>query len=95
MEQIGQPGEGAMKLVLEDGTELSGRAFGDSRAVSGEVLFNTAMTGYVETLTDPSYCGQILVCTYPLAGNYGVPSPRPPESIDRPSSRAPDGNGPP
>ncbi len=73
-----------MKLVLEDGTELLGRAFGDSRAVAGEVVFNTAMTGYVETLTDPSYRGQILVCTYPLVGNYGVPSPRRPGSIERP-----------
>jgi carbamoyl-phosphate synthase small subunit len=44
-----------MRLVLEDGTEIRGRAFGDSRAVSGEVVFNTGMTGYVETLTDPSY----------------------------------------
>jgi carbamoyl-phosphate synthase small subunit len=73
-----------MRLVLEDGTELRGRTFGDSRAVSGEVVFNTGMTGYVETLTDPSYRGQILVCTYPLVGNYGVPSPRPRGSIERP-----------
>lgn len=73
-----------MKLVLEDGTELLGQPFGDSRAVAGEVVFNTAMTGYVETLTDPSYRGQILVCTYPLVGNYGVPKPRPPGSIERP-----------
>jgi carbamoyl-phosphate synthase small subunit len=84
MDQIGQLGTVAMKLVLEDGTELRGRAFGDSRAVSGEVVFNTGMTGYIETLTDPSYRGQILVCTYPLVGNYGVPSPRPMGSIDRP-----------
>ena len=84
MDSIGQLDTVAMKLVLEDGTELRGRAFGDSRAVSGEVVFNTGMTGYVETLTDPSYCGQILVCTYPLVGNYGVPSPRPVGSIERP-----------
>jgi carbamoyl-phosphate synthase small subunit len=73
-----------MKLVLEDGTELSGTSFGAPRAVGGEVVFNTGMTGYVETLTDPSYRGQILVSTYPLVGNYGVPSPRPKDSIDRP-----------
>ena len=65
-----------MKLVLEDGTEMTGVAFGASGAVTGEVVFNTAMTGYVETLTDPSYRGQILVTTYPLVGNYGVPAPR-------------------
>jgi carbamoyl-phosphate synthase small subunit len=84
MDRIGQPGTSEMRLVLEDGTELRGRAFGDSRAVSGEVVFNTGMTGYVEALTDPSYRGQILVCTYPLVGNYGVPSPRPRGSIERP-----------
>ena len=84
MDPIGQLATVAMKLVLEDGTELRGRAFGDSRAVSGEVVFNTGMTGYVETLTDPSYRGQILVCTYPLVGNYGVPSPHPMGSLDRP-----------
>jgi len=65
-----------MKLYLEDGTELRGRGFGAAAPVAGEVVFNTAMTGYVETLTDPSYKGQILVATYPLAGNYGVPAPR-------------------
>ncbi len=65
-----------MKLVLEDGTELQGEGFGASRAVAGEVVFNTAMAGYVETLTDPSYRGQILVLTYPLIGNYGVPPDR-------------------
>src|SRR5262245_3249802 len=64
------------KLVLNDGTILEGDLFGSSRAVSGEVVFNTGMTGYVETLTDPSYAGQILVLTYPLVGNYGVPEPR-------------------
>ena len=74
----------AMKLVLEDGTELRGLSFGHAGAVAGEVVFNTAMTGYLETLTDPSYRGQILVCTYPLVGNYGVPPPRPAGSLDRP-----------
>ena len=62
-----------IKLVLEDGTEFSGRAFGQPKSVSGEVVFNTAMVGYPESLTDPSYKGQILVLTYPLIGNYGVP----------------------
>lgn len=73
-----------MKLVLEDGTELSGRGFGATRAVGGEVVFNAAMTGYIETLTDPSYRGQILLLTYPLIGNYGVPLPRLAGSIDQP-----------
>jgi carbamoyl-phosphate synthase small subunit len=73
-----------MLLALEDGTELLGQNFGASRHVAGEVVFNTAMTGYVETLTDPSYRGQILVLTYPIVGNYGVPAPRKPCSLDRP-----------
>jgi carbamoyl-phosphate synthase small subunit len=71
-------------LLLEDGTTFRGRGFGAVSAVCGEVVFNTGMTGYVETLTDPSYRGQILVMTYPLVGNYGVPAPRPVDSIDRP-----------
>jgi carbamoyl-phosphate synthase small subunit len=62
-----------MKLVLADGTVFSGRSFGALREAQGEVVFNTGMAGYVETLTDPSYRGQILVATYPLQGNYGVP----------------------
>ncbi|MBN1949603.1 MAG: glutamine-hydrolyzing carbamoyl-phosphate synthase small subunit [Bacteroidales bacterium] len=62
-----------IKLILEDGTEFSGKSFGSPESVSGEVVFNTAMTGYPESLTDPSYKGQILVLTYPLIGNYGVP----------------------
>ena len=62
-----------VKLLLEDGTELEGRSFGYEKSVSGEVVFNTAMTGYPESLTDPSYKGQILVLTYPLIGNYGAP----------------------
>ena len=73
-----------MKLVLEDGTDIEGSAFGETDAVYGEVVFNTGMTGYVETLTDPSYKGQILVSTYPLVGNYGVPPPRPVGALDRP-----------
>lgn len=73
-----------MKLVLEDGTEMIGHAFGSLRPVGGEVVFNTGMTGYVETLTDPSYRGQILVLTYPLIGNYGVPAPRVLGSLEQP-----------
>jgi len=61
-------------LTLEDGTTFEGFIFGHSSATSGEVVFNTAMTGYPESLTDPSYEGQILVTTYPILGNYGVPS---------------------
>ncbi len=61
------------RLILEDGTSFEGYSFGAARSVSGEVVFNTAMTGYPESLTDPSYSGQILVITYPLVGNYGVP----------------------
>lgn len=60
-------------LVFEDGTRFKGFSFGAARSVSGEVVFNTAMVGYPETLTDPSYRGQILALTYPLVGNYGVP----------------------
>jgi carbamoyl-phosphate synthase small subunit len=63
-----------IKLVLEDGSEFNGFSFGFENSVSGEVVFNTAMTGYPESLTDPSYKGQILVLTYPLIGNYGVPN---------------------
>jgi len=62
-----------IKLILEDGTVLEGKSFGYHKSVAGEVVFNTAMTGYPESLTDPSYKGQILVSTYPLIGNYGVP----------------------
>lgn len=61
------------KLILEDGTKYPGYSFGSDRSTSGEVVFNTGMVGYVESLTDPSYKGQLLVFTYPLIGNYGVP----------------------
>ena len=61
------------KLILEDNTVLYGKSFGFQKSVSGEVVFNTGMVGYPETLTDPSYKGQILTLTYPLIGNYGVP----------------------
>lgn len=62
-----------MKLFLEDGTPIEGKSFGAKKDAFGEVVFNTGMVGYVESLTDPSYEGQILVLTYPLVGNYGVP----------------------
>lgn len=62
------------RLILEDGTQFEGYSFGAESSVSGEVVFSTAMTGYPESLTDPSYSGQILVITFPLVGNYGVPS---------------------
>jgi carbamoyl-phosphate synthase small subunit len=62
-----------MELVLADGSMFSGRSFGALREARGEVVFNTGMVGYEETLTDPSYRGRILVATYPLQGNYGVP----------------------
>jgi len=65
--------EKKMKLILEDGTEFQGKSFGYEGSVAGEVVFNTSMTGYTESLTDPSYKGQILTLTYPLIGNYGVP----------------------
>ncbi len=58
-------------LILEDGTVLKGRALGTERTIIGELVFNTAMSGYEEAFTDPSYAGQILVMTYPLIGNYG------------------------
>ncbi|OAV65566.1 Carbamoyl-phosphate synthase large chain [Bacteroidales bacterium Barb6XT] len=61
------------KLVLEDGSVFEGFSFGYEQPAAGEVVFNTAMTGYPESLTDPSYAGQIMVLTYPLVGNYGVP----------------------
>eukprot|EP00438_Fugacium_kawagutii_P016909 Skav236266 [mRNA] locus=scaffold2289:21206:46077:+ [translate_table: standard] len=61
-------------LELVDGHSLQGFSFGATTSVSGEVVFNTGMVAYPESLTDPSYAGQILVITYPLVGNYGVPS---------------------
>ena len=63
-------------LVLEDGTIFHGKSFGYESSTAGEVVFNTAMTGYPESLTDPSYEGQILVTTFPILGNYGVPPRR-------------------
>src|ERR1035437_8634862 len=62
-----------VRLTLEDGTIYEGRSFGSCAPAAGEVVFNTAMTGYPESLTDPSYRGQILCLTSPLVGNYGAP----------------------
>lgn len=61
-------------LILEDGSRFEGQSFGYESPITGEVVFNTAMMGYPESLTDPSYAGQIMVLTFPLVGNYGVPS---------------------
>ena len=60
-------------LVLEDGTRFKGKSFGYEAPVAGEVVFSTAMMGYPESLTDPSYAGQMMTLTFPLVGNYGVP----------------------
>jgi len=65
---------GRAVLVLEDGTFFVGTGFGAPSRVYGEVVFSTSMTGYPESLSDPSYKGQILTLTYPLVGNYGVPT---------------------
>ncbi|MDR0973635.1 MAG: carbamoyl-phosphate synthase (glutamine-hydrolyzing) small subunit, partial [Prevotellaceae bacterium] len=60
-------------LLLDDGSRFSGKSFGYEKPIAGEVVFNTAMTGYPESLTDPSYAGQLMTLTFPLVGNYGVP----------------------
>lgn len=65
---------GMARLILADGTTFEGKSFGAETDAEGEVVFNTGMVGYPESLTDPSYEGQILVFTYPLIGNYGVPA---------------------
>src|SRR5690554_5101429 len=59
-------------LTLEDGSSFEGKLFGKAESVIGEVIFNTNMVGYQETLVDPAYYGQIVVMTYPLIGNYGI-----------------------
>ena len=64
---------GKAVIVLEDGSTFVGKGFGAPQKVSGEIVFSTSMVGYPESLTDPSYKGQILTFTYPLVGNYGVP----------------------
>ena len=63
----------SVTLVLSDGTKFHGKSFGYEKPVAGEVVFNTAMMGYPESLTDPSYAGQLMTLTFPLVGNYGVP----------------------
>ena len=63
-----------MRLELQDGTVFEGLSFGSKRSIAGELVFQTGMVGYPESITDPSYRGQILVVTFPLVGNYGVPS---------------------
>ncbi|MDR1763873.1 MAG: carbamoyl-phosphate synthase (glutamine-hydrolyzing) small subunit, partial [Dysgonamonadaceae bacterium] len=65
-----------IRLILENGMSFDGYSFGYEAPAAGEVVFNTAMVGYPESLTDPSYAGQILTVTYPLIGNYGVPEDR-------------------
>ena len=62
----------AALLMLEDGRLFRGYAFGAEGETTGEVCFNTGMTGYQEILTDPSYCGQVITMTYPHIGNYGI-----------------------
>ena len=59
-------------LILENGTYFEGKSFGFEKETTGELVFTTAMTGYLETLTDPSYYGQVVIQTFPLIGNYGV-----------------------
>jgi carbamoyl-phosphate synthase small subunit len=71
------------RLELEDGSVFHGYSFGAQKSVAGEVVFNTSMVGYPESLTDPSYHGQILVMTYPLVGNYGVPHHNTLDQLDR------------
>lgn len=66
--------EKAMYLELQDGTTFQGQSFGADNSIAGELVFQTGLVGYPESLTDPSYRGQILVITFPLVGNYGVPS---------------------
>jgi len=73
-------------LLLEDGTRLDGELCGALATATGEVVFNTSMTGYQESVTDPSYAGQLIVFTYPLIGNYGVSAPA--MESERPHARA-------
>ncbi|HPG38492.1 MAG TPA: glutamine-hydrolyzing carbamoyl-phosphate synthase small subunit [bacterium] len=70
------------RLELEDGSVFHGYSFGAQKSVAGEVVFNTSMMGYPESLTDPSYYGQILVLTYPLVGNYGIPESKLVDGLD-------------
>lgn len=70
----GQKTERPVNLELEDGSLYAGYSFGAEKSVAGELVFQTGMVGYPESITDPSYRGQILIMTFPLVGNYGVPS---------------------
>jgi len=70
---VATPASQELVLSFQDGTTIRGESFGTPCSKAGELVFNTGMTGYTESLTDPSYSGQILTCTYPLIGNYGVP----------------------
>jgi len=70
-------------LLLEDGSQFEGYSFGYEKSTAGELCFYTAMTGYPESLTDPSYRGQILVPTYPMIGNYGVPDDEMTDGVSR------------
>lgn len=65
--------ERSVSLILDNGIVFTGKSFGYEKPIAGEVVFSTAMTGYPESLTDPSYAGQLLTITFPLVGNYGVP----------------------
>ena len=65
----------ASYLELQDGRVFEGLSFGADKSVSGELVFQTGMVGYPESITDPSYRGQILVITFPLVGNYGIEAP--------------------
>ncbi|HQU71168.1 MAG: glutamine-hydrolyzing carbamoyl-phosphate synthase small subunit [Calditrichaeota bacterium] len=71
------------RLILEDGSEFTGFSFGYPKSVAGEVVFNTGMVGYPDSMTDPSYLGQILTVTYPLVGNYGIPDSNEQDGLDR------------
>lgn len=75
--------ERAVSLVLENGAEFHGYSFGYEASAAGEVVFSTAMVGYPESLTDPSYTGQILTITFPLVGNYGVPADEMTDGLSR------------
>ncbi|KAF4963687.1 hypothetical protein FSARC_8331 [Fusarium sarcochroum] len=72
--QVGSEDDGLVCLELEDGSSFQGYSFGAQKSIAGELVFQTGMVGYPESVTDPSYRGQILVITFPLVGNYGVPS---------------------
>lgn len=72
--QVGSEDDGLVCLELEDSSSFQGYSFGAKKSIAGELVFQTGMVGYPESVTDPSYRGQILVITFPLVGNYGVPS---------------------